>query len=374
MKKLLFAMLSALCAGNAKAQTYAESYMPWEGNKVQWSDFWSKTPVSDSLVVEYAYMAEPKFCIKKVNGVKYEYITYNSYFNRSLSWVKPDVKTPTLLKMSQTDFDLWELCGRKSVADYYNGANANIEDVFKFYKNLCLKRQNELYRSTGRGTDAEKVDEWAEEVAKELDEYEFSVEEYANTCEPKGRGFFSFGLTSHIPFSDYVTPLYGLDMGFALECKKSWFGMDLSLYGLGKCNEAICGKKGRIDEGDEVFGVSMSLLYGYNVVNQGKTELTPYVGVGLKTYDGGELYEEYHRDNSANKFEKAGFSLGVGTMANFSLSRGITLLPNHKCRINDTSLQVKPYFCMTYFGGDLGWVPSINCSVSVSFNGFLLQR
>ena len=46
---VITSVFMALCASNAFAQTYAESYMPWEGNKVQWNDFRATTPMADSL-------------------------------------------------------------------------------------------------------------------------------------------------------------------------------------------------------------------------------------------------------------------------------------------------------------------------------------
>lgn len=369
---VITSVFMALCASNAFAQTYAESYMPWEGNKVQWNDFRATTPMADSLAYEVAYKAVSKVARKEVNGVKYDYLAYDTYFNRSLSWVADKSKTPTLLSVCQTDFDMWELCARKTITDYYNGADAYLDDVFQFHKSLYLKQQSDMYRDTQKGTDAAKAEQYAEQVTKELSDNEFSPEEYAETCKPKGRGFYSIGLDVHIPFSKYVTPLYGFDMDMGIQSKKSLYGLEVGLYGLGKCNESIYGKKGCIEEGEKMWGCCMTLQYGYNIVNRGKTEITPYVGAGVKTYDGGELYPEHQHDKGNDNFEKAGFSFGVGMMANVSLSRVITLLPNRKCRINDTSLQVKPYFSMTRYSGSLGWVPSINCSFAVSFNGHLM--
>ena len=65
---VITSVFMALCASNAFAQTYAESYMPWEGNKVQWNDFRATTPMADSLAYEVAYKAVSKVARKEVNA------------------------------------------------------------------------------------------------------------------------------------------------------------------------------------------------------------------------------------------------------------------------------------------------------------------
>ena len=129
MRKLL--LKTAICAimtfgcVDTHAQTYTQSMLPWKDRPLTWNDFKASYPTKDTLAYEVSYHASPRIEKKKIGNTTYEYYLYDSYVNTAESWVNPAYKTNDLLKLTQTNFDLWELCCRKAIMEYSSLPEAN---------------------------------------------------------------------------------------------------------------------------------------------------------------------------------------------------------------------------------------------------------
>lgn len=375
MKAVLCAafMLSAIIAD---AQSYKQSMIPWKDRPLTWNDFQALYPTRDTLAFEISFHATPRRVTKKVGDTTYEFFSYDSYINALDSWVRPENKTDDLLKLCQTNFDLWELCIRKSIDEYCSSLDALPNEIFKFHERLCKRRQDELYHLTKRGTDHAAVEHYAQEVKRELAQTEFHPERYDNSLEIDRGVFYSFGLETHIPFTSYFKPFFGfsLNAGYYLN-RRSMVGLELNMEGFSKCKEPIYTKKGEILEGDKVWTAAMSLIYGLSIKNSRKVELMPYVGLGVRSYDGGDLYEQYQKKNNNGHVERAGISLGVGMMTDLILKRKLIL----KTRSNsieqlNNCLRIRPYFNLTYYPKNLGWIPALNVAIEFNQKGYRMKK
>ncbi|MBR3530851.1 MAG: hypothetical protein IKN83_05730 [Bacteroidaceae bacterium] len=380
MRKLL--LKTAICAIVAfgcvetHAQTYAQSMVPWKDRPLTWNDFKASYPTKDTLAYEVSYHASPRIEKKKIGNTTYEYYLYDSYVNTAESWVNPTYKTNDLLKLTQANFDLWELCCRKAIMEYSSLTEANIDEIFDFHKRLCLRRQDEHYNLSSRGTDHAAVERFAEEVKGELAHTVYHPEEYVAPLEINRGIYYAIGVESHIPFSDYFKPFFGMtvSLGGYLN-KNSMVGMEANFTGFGKCKQNIYSKKGMMEKGEEAMNYSLSLIYGRYLMSGGSVDLMPYVGLGVRSYQGGEVYPEYHRDNKNNQIHRTGISMGIGMMTDFNLKRKVMFRTRSSSieQLN-TCIRLRPYFNVTYYPRTLGWVPALNIGVEFCQKGYKLHK
>lgn len=173
--------------------------------------------------------------------------------------------------------------------------------------------------------------------------------------------YFSFGPCMHLPKSDYVDGgagfhlLYGgnvtgrHDVMLDFDCN---FGL--------KCQKDMFGNNGVIHKGDRVVSVSFNSFYGVRARQFPFGNLTPIAGIGVRSYNGGERYEECREEDDPAWMEKVGFSLNLGFLMDFH--------PIIQCRSNNQSLRLMPYFSISKYGHDVGLVPSANLSLLWTFN------
>ena len=374
IKPTLFAALM-LGATIADAQTYKQSMVPWKDHKLTWNDFKALYPTKDTLAYEISYHATSRRETKKVGDTTYEFFTYDSYVNALDSWVKPENKTDDLLKLCQTHFDLWELCVRKSIEEYCSTPDAYADEIFDFHKRLCIRRQKEQYQLTKHGTDHAAVEHYAQEVKRELAQTEFHPERYDTSLEIDKGVFYSFGLETHIPFTSYFKPFFGFTLNAGYYFKRSMLGLELNMEGFSKCKEHIYTKKGEIAEGDYVWTGSMSLIYGQYIKNGRKVDLMPYVGLGVRSYDGGDLYEQYQKKNNNGHVERAGISLSLGMITDVILKRKVMLKTRSSSieQLNNC-LRLRPYFNLTYYPKTLGWIPALNVAIEFNQKAYRMKK
>jgi hypothetical protein len=172
------------------------------------------------------------------------------------------------------------------------------------------------------------------------------------------------GIIASVPFSDYQGTSYGVSFGASYNRCKRLYGLDIDMSFFSKCKKQILAKKGHIEEGDWHICGAITSYFGYNVYNRDKVALTPFIGVGVRFFDGGERYEEYKEKNNVT-YQCAGFSTGLGMMIDYKLKHTINLQSFFRIA-TETQLRVKPYFSVTRYGNGVGWVPAINIAVGIN--------
>jgi len=359
-----FLYINNVSAQDKKADTYKENLLAWKDRNITWDDFQGELK-KDSLINEEFY-ANPVVRTKKIGKVKYEYYEYETFFVKDKSWVVDSVKTAPMLKFCQTKFDLWELISRKAANEYSRTPDANMDEVFGFYKRLFNRRIEDMWKNTNHATDREKVNEYAAKVEKEL---EGNIVTPGNVPLYGPRDFgagFAFGMGCNIPFSEYMGSMASFDIEGTILTKRHEVGVDLALYFGTKCKLPIYEKKGTIQKGDELTGYSIMFTYGYNVLSNNNVSLTPFVGVGICGLSGGEVdFQYYNPKKDENPIFCNGFAFNVGVKTDIRLKRTIHIkTEGNGYQASYSSIHLKPYFSMSHYSKSIGWVPSLNLNVS----------
>ena len=176
-----------------------------------------------------------------------------------------------------------------------------------------------------------------------------------------GAMFFSAGLSSHLPSSDYVKHGFGADVTMGGVVGRHVFGLDFDVEAMGRCQKDIYTHKGDIYAGERISAIGINAFYGRQARRFGVVGLTPYLGLGARSYYGGVRDEKYIDDEDDDfAVYKTGVSFGVGLMADIPLFRSSDALVGH-------ALCIKPYFSITEYGRQLNAVPAFNLTVQWRF-------
>ena len=173
--------------------------------------------------------------------------------------------------------------------------------------------------------------------------------------------YFSFGPCVHLPQSDYVDGGAGFNLLFGGNVAGRhdvMLNFDCN-FGL-KCQKDMYGNNGVIRQGDRVVSISLNTFYGVRARQLPSCNLTPIAGIGVRSYNGGERYEECREEDDPAWMEKVGFSMNLGLLMDFH--------PFIQCRSNDQSIRFMPYFSLSKYVHDVGLVPSANLSLLWTFN------
>lgn len=347
--------------------SYDKSMVSWEERKLTWDDFKGTVESSNGRIFDMKFRNVPCIKMEKIGNVKYVYNTSQTFINSATSWVVDSCKNYSTLKLAQTGFNLWELYSRKAIIEYNNVPNASINEIYDFYNKIFDMRIKELEEETDYGKNRQKLDEYSERINQELENTTFSPEHAITSLKEQKGNYFGLGLLSHVPFTDYITPLYGFDLLAGGLSKRHFIAGELNFCFGGKCQKPIVTDKGTIYKGEKMFCGSILLNYGYNVYSGKNVGLTPYVGCGLNFYDGGLKDPMYQSKKGNDTVSKTGFSFGVGFNADFVLSREIDIkVVDEDVSISSQNLTVRPYFNLTHYSGELGWVPALN--IALMFN------
>lgn len=354
--------------------SYSNNMIAWKSHKLSWKDFKGKNVYKDGLIYHISYANIPFIQKKKIGNTTYTYFENKSFLDTEESWVDDSHKNPETLKLAETDFNLWELYARKALIEYNSIPDASIDEIYNFYKKLFARRKEDLRQITENGTNREKLDEYSAAVEKELEDLPFNPEAQVAGLREKNGYYISLGISSHIPFTKYISTGYGLNMSAGGFAGRHMIGADLDLEFGGKCCKDIWTEKGTIYEGDKIFTGGITLQYGYTVMQKSAVDITPYFGFGVHFYDGGEVLPAYQKGKKAQSIEKSGVSFGIGCAFDIIASRGIAIkTEDSNIRKNVHSLGIKPYFSLTHYSGDMGWVPALNIAVDWDMRSWKLK-
>lgn len=384
-KKVLLVVSMMFCFGTSSAQIFklrnnagSDTYfglVKWSDRKLRWDDFKGHKPATMSKKASYISLKSmPVEQKKEIDGIYYKYIDFESYMVQNASWLDAKDINDSRLKLCQNQFDVWEYLGRERAIRYaqsQSSSNLVWEEMTMDFERLA----KEMDVITDYGRNGKAVDSIANELAKVLPTKELDPRELSKGLKPSIVNWQGdVGLVCGYPFSDYLSMTYGFSGGISYNRKKMLYGFDLDVA-LCKSNKHIFASKGEIKEGDVLFHGGMTLYLGYNAYNRNKVSLTPFVGAGVRFLDGGDKYEEYQEGKNDKIIELAGFSTGVGMMIDYKIKHTI----NSKDRwmgiiATETQIRVKPYFSITNYRNDLGWVPAINLSVGINGKSYRMKK
>lgn len=359
------------------SESNSEKMLPWGERQLTWDDFQGKRIKKRSdMAYDINFIDRPFVQKQKISNVKYYYLNNQTFMDSSDSWVNDSCKTASMLQMAQNNFDLWELCSRKAAIEYNSTSCTSFDEVRKFYIEQFNQLSEEMDEATNKGKDLQKVDEYERIIKSELDSLKFEPDKFISTLTEQSGYGMNIGYTTHFPSSDYVGAMdFGMNLGFEFYSKRHLFGLDMSLEGGGECKKSIITKKGVINKGDYMYGGMLLLNYGYNMYNDNKKSITPFVGVGVHFYDGGKKYSEYQSARGDSPVEKAGFSFGLGFNTSLHINHLVQIKSlDEEIQKLTNNINIKPYFSLSNYSGEIGWVPAINVAVTYSFKMSKLDK
>ena len=336
----------------------------WGERKLRWDDFRAVNPTKGRTSSYVSLLAKPREKQKILDGIKYKYIDWDNYVIQNQSWMDANNMNESKLKHCQNQFALWVYLVRKMVVE-------SVREMVSFdaqYSEMQRAFDEEIDRMntlTDQGNNAQAVDSIADELAKKLTDAELNPRDMVRGLVPsKVYWMGDMGIIASVPFSDYHGASYGVSFGASYNRCKRLYGLDIDMSFFSKCKKQIFAKKGHIEEGNWLTCGAITSYFGYNIYNRDKVALTPFIGVGVRFFDGGERYEEYKEKNNVT-YQCAGFSTGLGLMIDYKLKHTINLQTIFRIA-TETQLRVKPYFSVTRYGNGVGWVPAINIAVGIN--------
>lgn len=371
MKRALLQILLALCFVPSQAQKVSDNddihygMVKWGERKLRWDDFRAKNPKKGKFSSYVDLLAKPKEKEKILDGIKYKYIGWENFVIQKESWMEANNMNESKLKHCQNQFDLWEYLIRKVAVEYPRKQAVSLDDQYSEMQKAFDEEIDRMNRITNHGNNSQVVDSIADELAKKLTDAELNPRDMVRGLVPsKVYWMGDMGIIASVPFSDYHGASYGVSFGASYNRCKRLYGLDIDMSFFSKCKKQILAKKGHIEEGNWLTCGAITSYFGYNIYNRDKVALTPFIGVGVRFFDGGERYEEYKEKNNVT-YQCAGFSTGLGLMIDYKLKHTINLQSIFRIA-TETQLRVKPYFSVTRYGNGVGWVPAINIAVGIN--------
>lgn len=393
MKKVLFAILLGLCIEPAFAQSKGSkdnisSYgkVGWSERRLRWDDFRAQKPIASKLKSGISFKAYPRNNKKVIDGINYKYADFVNYVVQDESWVDNYDMSESRLKLCQIHFDLWESLLRDVAIQWPKVGN--LDFLYAEMQRSFDQKSKTIDEAADYGRNASLVDSISKEMAKDLTTKELDPREISKGLEPSiVKWQVDAAVVSTCPFSEYLSMTYGFSGGLSFNRYKRLYGFDIDLT-FGKSNRQIVDRKGIIENGDALLHGGMTLYFGYNAYDRNKLSLTPFIGAGVRFFDGGDKYEEYRKGKVDTEIELAGFSAGLGMIIDFKLkhtinsqfirsyffSKNNSYAIRNSVTATETHLRVKPYFSITNYGNDLGWVPALNICVGINGKSYIMKK
>lgn len=354
------------------AENVGDDYITWSQKAVDFNNFkgFRKSYEKDDYKI-----ALSTFLIRKktkIGNTTYNYNYNKAFYNTQKSWVNKDADLESLQKMCQLEFDLWQLCAQKATINYNTNSNITFNEMQSLMESEFQRLSNKIEKETDEGHDAIRVADIDGNILREIATLSFNPEEAIMNMKESWGMDFTFGIESHTPFTDYVNSGFGCNLDFGFSYAKHVFGLDLNAEFFSKCQRDMLTSKGTIYEGEGLVDGGMNLYYGYRTSYNKSVNLTPFVSIGARFYDGGT--PDYPKTDN-DMCEKSGLSLGAGMMFDIPVKRTaeIKITSQNHSQFNTGSIQLKPYLSMTHFSGPMGWVPSINLAVGYKLQSLTLK-
>lgn len=163
-------LCSSICI--SYSQNLSNDTLHWsENKKLAWADFKGKE-VKNAEKAQQSLMAMIA-SFNKGNPLKPTATTVTTVFDKKKSWVSASAQTDQELKYYQTMFDLYELHSRK-LRKEYKETKMGIDPNKTFQEKYSLaiaeldEHMREYNEETRSGADATALNEWSQDIKKEL--------------------------------------------------------------------------------------------------------------------------------------------------------------------------------------------------------------
>lgn len=158
----------------ADTHVYSDKFQWNKSAKLTWNDFRGPVPYNageNTAAATYCGIGFETNTVTDNNDPKI--FVYNTFYSNQ-SWVRPDERTPTILKHEQGHFDICELYTRimkqrMSEADV-NAANlkSTLEHIYETVNAAYERCQQQYEQETAHGTIDSEQSRWSDKIAAEL--------------------------------------------------------------------------------------------------------------------------------------------------------------------------------------------------------------
>lgn len=361
MKPYYHYILLCLLGILLQVPAFAQQNKEWRGGPLQWSDLQGKPADYDFYVLNVAFGLEPRIEEVRKGLTTYTLMRYVPVIDTTSSWCPPSSRTPHRLRFLQTAFDMLEIEGRKATNAYMYPQSCLFEENFsELYLDEFYRKYDDLIKGTLQGKDSTMTQIWNDLVEHELQNTHIDptlIESELNSEDQLG---IYIGAAAHLPYSNYVSSMGGLAMGFQFNEGRHNCMIDFALC-FGKAKRDIKTHLGWIYEDESLINPQLYINYGYRFKKTPSYAFYAFAGAGIIGYEPLDL----EVDEDEELPSKAGFSLDAGFCLDLTLHRQLDLTQTaaYATEIRHC-LRLRPFVSLTGFHGAMGWTPSLGISLS----------
>ena len=356
----------------SQGQEYAQSRQEWDGTPLDLRNFKGRLQ-SDTTMIELSWLMGATLAKEKIGNTKYVYYRIHPTLDLSESAVKQGFVNEQTKQLAQTSFDLLELYSRKATQEIINSQPDNLYDVISYYNNQVRHRMDDLSYITRMGQDAEQMGLQSAAVTLELESCKIDPTK-AELKDPTFVADLAIGLSAVAPFTSYLSsPAFGINYSVGIGLRRHLYSLDAT-FGFGaECKERIQADEGWIEKGESVNLLDMMLTYGYRLSEYRSRAFYPTVGIGMNSVVGPSFERA---DGKKDNYGTAGVTFAIGFTYDIPFSRSMLLgtsantsylFAGHS-EYNAKSIRLKTFLSLSKAGDDIGWYPSLNCSVLFDMN------
>ena len=374
--------LPATTASNVKAKSFHHNIMNWEDRPLTLDDFMGKKLRSDTTVYNLYWIISNRTAKIRIPHGRLHYQQTYLTLDQNESFIDPNYRNENMLRFCQIGFNLMEYYRRKSAYDLVDNPDTDFRTILRYYNKQHEEFMDEVADSTQFGQNQEVLSRYEAEVNQMLAEPELDP-----TQIPLGKRYFGIdiyvGYNLRYTSNDFYTNApSGICLGYTFDIRRHLFGIDFNCNFGGKSKEDFSTDRGPIDKGSKVEALHGSFMYGYLVNPNSKHDFYPTLNIGFTSMTGKEFENEKGKKETP---ALQGFCFGLGCRYDIPLfdvirlNNGINNIvytnwsSNWQCSASRTrfAMQLRPQLLFTKMDGGKGLYPSVNLSVTLSWNTML---
>ena len=252
----------------------------WNDGKLTWDDFQAEPTNTSASHLAYVLMYQTNK--KVIDNVTYYGVFTEAYIDKSLSFVRNNLKDKYHLNYNQVIFNLVEIYKRKLQKRIYTLDNIyNTNSLFSDTKSQ-LEREIFNFQEEGNyGIQREISDKWILKTSKELaatDSFEIPDFKKSN---------WTYGVNIGVDFSAYgnkykefFNNTIAMSLGLEFSYKKTFMGINMNFTN-SKLNKDLIDDSFMIPEGERSTIGQLNGYFGYPVYETEKIRVIPFAGYGV---------------------------------------------------------------------------------------------
>lgn len=316
MKQIILSIICIVATVSANAA----AIRPWSAGKLTWNDFQGSPGVySTSSGFRASLKIEPVDTV--IGGTKMVMPKVEALMDCNYSFARKDARTPALLRLYQTEFDLLESYRRDLQTELNEGLSGHAaDDRLVYFNNLYREKVLNMVAQTDHGTNEEEMSQWEQRVKERLDDKH--VTPIMRAVKP---GNFSYGLyvgtgfngttsSIHDAFSNAWTFSAGLQVGYRRIKVKA----DIT-YGQPKISSMnIMGVENQETSDTYASYLSISPMAGFTVFKTDRFSITPFVGCSWTSYGWNVANYKFEKNEQTGEMERKIDNYGSPSLKNFN--------------------------------------------------------